>query len=217
MSAPFLRLGAPAGRTPQTDPSPPTPSQRSAKRSCQPWERRIVQAVPSSSPANIAVSKMSIPQYTRAPLRRKTTEGHCRPTASQFGLVRHTKVHLKGGSPRRITLRAGVPVGCVWSSKRNSDSDRLSPWCARTIGAQAATHEYSSSCRKCGTLSQLLGMVHHLPRGLRIGQQLARPGIDHQRPHAAKHAFPRQGEHDGNRPVNALPHGRSGAPRPAAY
>jgi hypothetical protein len=39
-------------------------------------------------------------------------------------------------------------------------------------------------------LSQLLGMIHHLPLGLRISQQLARPGIHPQGPDATEHALP---------------------------
>jgi len=43
-----------------------------------------------------------------------------------------------------------------------------------------------------------------LPARRPAGQELACPGIDPHRAHAAEDAFSRQGEDDGNRPVNAF-------------
>jgi hypothetical protein len=47
-------------------------------------------------------------------------------------------------------------------------------------------------------------MAQDLLLGWRIGEQLASPGIDTQGPDPAQHAFSRQREHHGNRPVDAL-------------
>ena len=51
-------------------------------------------------------------------------------------------------------------------------------------------------------------MVHHLPLGLRIGQQLSRSCIDPYCADTTEHAFSRQSKHDGDRPVNAVSHGQ---------
>jgi hypothetical protein len=56
-------------------------------------------------------------------------------------------------------------------------------------------------------VSQLFGMLHHLLLGPRIGQQLSCSRVNPERSNATEHAFARQREHDGHRPVNALADG----------
>src|SRR5205823_2220408 len=80
----------------------------------------------------------------------------------------------------------------------------------RTIRTQAVTQEYSNSCWKRGTLSQLLGMAPDLLLRLWIGEQLSSGRIDPQGSDATEDALSGQRKQDGNGPIDALADGQLG-------